>query len=251
MYIRYGTYRHYNEEVEVTINRVPEVNDAGVQWAYTERWTLRGRLPLPRNRTNSYGLTPLIQQLEAAYSVDGKDLVLLMPDGATPSAHTLLNKNTLGGTRIAQPISFPDGKGANYVNARTYEVVIEGLVPITSGLSSYLVSFTETLEFSGGGPEFGHLRPRIGLPVKQLLTESLPYRVIQFGSAVGMYGYPTIPSSLWPFALLRYPVISRGSPKRMGNDYWKYPVSWRYEHEHYRRLYGTPNKWGAGTGVGF
>jgi hypothetical protein len=136
MIVKYGPYQHSQNEVSIRITREPMRSQGGLFYAYKERWDCQGLL---LNYATQQNLTNAIQQLTAAYSVDGNNLVLYLDDGITPTAHALISANCNGGTRVVQAPSFPDTLGtAEYQPAagRSYSFAIEGKWPSLAQTSS-------------------------------------------------------------------------------------------------------------------
>jgi len=194
MYLRYGSYTHALQEARVTITRHPLRDAAGVLYGYRERWLIEGRMVAADAGAISAALT----ELESAYSIGDLDLVLLLPDGVTESSHHLMSAACIGGTKIAQPVSYPLGAGAEYSTFRTYSVAIEGDVPLAPSQSPIL-AWQETLAFSGtGGPRIVAIECRNGPPQMQTVSQRTPVRVVQSGRAVGYRQYPAPPGPIWP-----------------------------------------------------
>src|SRR5690349_17731790 len=105
MKVRYGSHLHEAAEASINITRTPQLNDAGVPCAYTERWDIRGDLR-PSTVTQA-AISAAIIALENAYSVNGRDLSLLHDDG-TVSAHRMISSRSIGGVRIVGRPSFPE-----------------------------------------------------------------------------------------------------------------------------------------------
>ena len=59
-----------------------------------------------------------------------------------------------------------------------------------------LVSWTESLALTGGGPQFGYLLTLNGPPQKQLLRQQTTFKATQQGEAVGLTDYPPCSRSL-------------------------------------------------------
>jgi len=237
MYLKYGSYAHATGECQISINKQTEFNEAKEPWAIRERWDIQG---LVTNATgNLASMKTSVDALVSAYSVHGYDLVLYTPSN-TATSHALYSDDCIGGTVVVQPVSFPSGEGAEGITYRNYTVSVEGLVRTSSG---HLLSFTESLSFSGGGPVYGHIQTLRGLPVKQLLRQNSVFRATQQGSAVGISTYPIIPSPVWPSAQIGTGQEERGSPKRFNYNYSEYPISWRYEFESAYPLLGNPTRW--------
>lgn len=244
MILAYGTFRFGQAEAATTITRQRQLDEAQNPWADLERWQISGKL---LNRGGSLAtMKAKIQALEAAFSTDGKDLILYEPDGRAETAHALRTRNTFGGVRVVEPPSYPDSSGANLVTYRDFAVTLEALVPVTGTRSAYR-SFTEQIQFSGGGPLFHHLEPLVGRPIKQMGKQATVFRAVQSGSAVGLSGSPNpflIAPPLWPQAeLIPQRVITYGSPRRFGNSFLDYPVSWQYTFESAVPLNGRTNVW--------
>ena len=141
MYLRYGNYIHANNEVGFTISRDAKRSQGGTFYAYQEKWACRGLVQLRL----AGGHLRAIENITAAYSIDGQDLVFLFDDGVTPTAHQLISANCNGGTRVTRPPSFPDTyKSGEYQPGygRSYTFEIEGETPLTS--DNVLLTFTES-----------------------------------------------------------------------------------------------------------
>ncbi len=239
MIVKYGPYQHSQNEVSIRITREPMRSQAGVFYAYKERWDCQGLL---LNFATQSQITTAIQRLTNAYANDGYDLVLYLDDGITPTAHALLSANCNGGTRVVQAPSFPDTLGtAEYQPAagRSYSFAIEGEVALTS--ANVVVKFEESLDFEGtGGPIVVWIPVAQGNWIQQQTSEASTYRVIQSGSAIGLYGAPPPPPPTWPAAEIQQQrKIKYGSPQRYGE--LEFPVSWSYTFEASGSLTGQPN----------
>lgn len=241
MQLKYGSYTHAQGECGISIQQANVRNDGNQVIATRETWQISGMLI----GTSAANIDSQVAALIAAYADDGKDLILLLPNGSQ-STHKLLNRNTLGGTHVVQPPSFPEGRGAEGATYRTFALTVEAELPV-SGSQFALISFEESLSMSGGGPAYGHLEPLVGAPIKQLLKQQTTYRVTQQGSAVGYRLYPTPPGPIWPGALVRAPDIQRRGPRRHGSggntDYSHFTTTWVYQFEAAGALVGVPHAW--------
>lgn len=229
MYLRYGSYTHALAEARVSINCEAMRNQAGVYYARKERWDIQGRL----TGADAAALTTAIAALKAAYEIGGYDLTLLLPDGVTASDHQLLTASCKGGTKIAMPVSFPEGSGAEYSTFRNYSVAVEGEIPLLDGQNP-IVEWKETLAFVGtGGPRFVVIETRNGMPQMQQVSQRTPVRVVQSGRAVGYNQWPFPPRPIWPGyedGPQRSPQL--GSPELTGEGtsrgFHNYEISWSY-----------------------
>ena len=123
---------------------------------------------------------------------------------------------------------------------------------VASSSEPALWSWEESISFTGtGGPKFVMQQPLPelpgmlpALPQKQIVASHTPYKAVQSGQAVGIFGPPTPPLPLWPAAEhqeLR--VVDPKTPERMGNGYWRYPITWSYTFESVDPLIGLPTAW--------
>ncbi len=240
MYLKYGTYRHADNEVSVAISKDGLFSQAGIASGVRERWTIQGRL----QAADQASLTAAIDALAAAYSVQAQNLGFYLDDDS-PTSHAIVSAATNGGVRVVAPPSFPQGKGAEYSTFRNYSIVLEAEWLDTSAT---ILSWHEALGFQGGGPKFGYLEPIDGAPQKQLLKQATTYRATQSGEAVGQLGYPIPAWPMWPDAehtgkrQIRYEL-----PQRMGPSgaptYTRFKVSWSYSFENAGPLVGLPTAW--------
>jgi hypothetical protein len=224
----------------VVISRQGIFTEYGLQRAVRERWEVQGRL----QAVDPAALTAAIGALETAYSVQGQTIGFYLDDG-TPTGHGIDPLQTNGGVRVVVPPSFPHGKGAEYSTFRNYALSVEAEILDSS---SSILSWSEALNFNGGGPQFGFLEPINGIPQKQLLKQATTFKVAQSGEAVGNGGYPFPPAPIWPDAEhLDQRRLVYDLPKRMGPpgaaSYTQYRITWSYEFEAESPLAGLPTPW--------
>lgn len=237
MYLQFGTYVHPLGEAGIVITKDVVESEAQQAYAVRERWTISGMVV----GTSPADIATKLATLDAAYSTGGKNVFILLPNGAA-STHSIISSSCQGGVRVIQRPSFPVGTGAEHVTVRSYTIVLEGIVLLTAART--VLSFEEVLSFSGGGPLYGHLQPLQGEPIKQLLKQSTPYRATQEGQAVGLYDYPTIPAALWPGNKVEdQPRVRRFNPKKRGNEYYDYKITWAYSFESASPMSGSPHGW--------
>ncbi len=245
MQLIYGSYVHADSEATVQIGRTPVYNDGGQMIGVRERWNVSGFL----QAANGAALTTALQQLRLAYAIQGQTIGLFFADG-TPTNHILISANCVGGTRVVEGPSFPQGgPSAEYVENgptfRTYTLAVEGTVLTHIGL----LAFNETLSFQGTtGPRVVWKQTLNGFPQRQQTTDRTTQKITQAGSAIGQFAYPVVPGPLWPaYELVEQRNISPGNPKRTGPvgrpTYVEWPVSWRYAFETGVPATGQPNRW--------
>jgi hypothetical protein len=240
MYLKYGSYQHAANEASVVISKDTVFSEAGTARGLRERWNIQGRL----QADDQAALTAAIGALEAAYAVQAQDVGFYVDDGQ-PTSHRIESAATLGGVRVISPPSFPQGQGAEYSTFRTYSIVLEAEWLDTQ---AGLLSWHESIRFSGGGPQFGHLEPINGQPVKQLLKQATTYRAVQSGEAVGYLAYPVPALPIWPQAEhVNRREIHFDLPRRSGPPghatYTQFKVRWSYVFEDAGPLLGLPTAW--------
>jgi hypothetical protein len=243
MYLAYGSYRHQANACAVAIERDTIENKAENALGIHETWTITGTL------TSSIGPSDIDAQIAAlmdAYSDDGKDLVLYLPDGVTASSTSIYSATTLGGTRVSQQPSFAPTAGNERVNVAHFSIIVEAERPTNSG--PILVDYQETITGKGGVPVIGWLEPAVGVPVQQTWKQTSTFKITQAGSATGYTSQPVIgvDVGLPLFLAAMNPQATEfeyEAPERIGDDYKNYKVTWHYEFEWPTPLIGGPNAW--------
>jgi hypothetical protein len=242
IFLRYGNFDHALHDAAVAISKETLTSEAGQGYGVRERWRVTGFL----QAADQASLSTAIATLQQAYSFNYRAAGIFLDNG-TATPHQLPALSPIGGTRVVEAPSFPDGGAATaeYTTFRTYSLTLE-CESVYPGFASGLVllSWVETLAFQGGGPRFVHLQPLIGLPQKQLVATSTPYRVTQSGEAVGLGAYPNPPFPIWPEAehVDRRRITPR-SPKAVGGTdlrFRDFPINWSYEFESVLPLSGQP-----------
>lgn len=248
MILKWGSYAFPLGCCELQVQSRRMKTAAETDWAEEHIWTINGlfQTQAPVAATAIAAIKAKLDAMRDAFQTDAKDLILYEADGATRTHHQLLTAKCIGGTQVME-VNFPDGKGVELLNMRHFTIVVRGLkaTPL-SALRTGIKSFEETLEFAPAGRRIGHLETKIGRPVAQELRRYTTYRAVQRGSAVGLYMRPSIPAAIWPQALVHaQPLVTKGTPKRLGDDYIDWPVAWEYSYESAFVLTGNPNVWGV------
>ena len=238
MFFSYNGTKHANNEVSFTITRTPLRSQAGAYYAYSERWDCRGDL---LNYSSQAAITQAIQSLTNLYSADGGDIVFYLDDGVTPTAHQLRSSSCIGGVKVVQAPSFPNGVAAEYQPSygRSYTFALEGILPLTT--SNIVLQFRESISMVGtGGPIRVWLPVATGSWIRQQTTTQSTFRVIQAGSAVGLNFTPTPPAPIWPDAEnFQDRKVDAESAQLYGLYHW--PLSWSYTFESSGSLIGSPS----------
>jgi hypothetical protein len=234
MILKYGSYAHSDNEVQITISRRSRIEDNGLRASFVESWNIRGVL----QAANPAALTAAIAALEAAYSASGQDLVFFENDGTTETAHKLANATAIGGVKVVSGPGYPAGSGAEYSTFRTYAITVEAEYPLDVDDP---IAWTQTLVAGGGGARFVMLQTLTGSPVRQQEAENTPYWALQTGTAKGLLDYPTPDDPMFPDdehvdrrrIVHRTPEIIEGVPAG-------FVVSWSYSFESVSPLVGEP-----------
>lgn len=233
MIFKYGNYTHAINEVALTIEKRALTSNAGQRIGLRSVWKLNGIL----HAADQQGVTTAVNQLTAAYDIDGQSAGLYLDDGVTATSHVLNNEEVLGGIRVSS-IRFPTSEGAEYSTYRSYEITLEADFPDTQ---NDLIEFHETINFTGGGPKFIYLQTLSGLPQKQIIAQSTPFEVIQAGTAAARTGYPTVPVPLWPAAEhIDERVIVYKGPQSTDGLSQTFQVDWTYKFESSAAMSGLP-----------
>ncbi len=186
-------------------------------------------------------ITAQMNAMAAALRVNYQDLVF-KADNGSEAYHVLRNAGSISGVRVVQGPDFPQSTGPEFATLRTFAFSVEGEFPI-NGSAALLVAFDETLDFGGGGPLYVHKPALNGPPQKQMVYQQVPFWAVQRGSAVGYRAYPAIPAPLFPGDLKERGRFSRKTPKRRGNGYQDFGITWEYNFESVSQLAGVPRLW--------
>jgi hypothetical protein len=232
MILKYGTYTHADNEVTLVISQRSTFNEVGARSGYVANWSIRGIL----QASTEANLRTAIVALEAAYGVDGRDLVLYSSDG-TSVRHSMYNTGSRQGVRILD-LSYPTGDGSEYTTFRTYQITAEAEYNNDLGILSYTESYT----FGGGGQQKVVIPTLYGPPIEQLVRQQTPYTCQQQGTAVGVATWPSVPNPAFPSAEHRdRRRVTYQSPTRLGQyGNQMYSVQWAYEFESPSPLSGRP-----------
>lgn len=235
MFFRYGSFQHPNNEVNLasfTQRRI--ASDRGQERLVRKTMQLQGVFIASTQAAIKTG----ILAREAAYATWGRDAALFHDDG-TISAHSLVNSESVGGVRVLA-VDFPEGNGAEYATQRSFSITLEADFITTAAP----ISFQETLRFTGtGGRRTVIIETLRGSPQKQVVNNRTIQRVVQSGSSVGELAYPTVPPPIFPGGELQERrEIVPSSPRRQGDDFIEWPVSWIYHFAFTSPVSGVPHR---------
>lgn len=241
MILRYGPYTHEQDEIIFSESKRDELNQGGLPYKRIVTWSIQGQLI----GSSATELATKMNALDAAYSRYFFDAVLT--DNSGVELRRMRTGTSVSGVRPTPP-SYPADRTA-FTTYMPYTVSLTAEYPIgpkgqEGGIDPFqLLSFSETIALSGGGPRYVVIQTANTKPQRQMLFSHTPYRAIQSGSAMGRFGYPPIPKPMFPGAQVAAPNITRNGPRREGFKLEGYAISWSYEFESAEPLVGVPNVW--------
>jgi hypothetical protein len=224
MTIAYNSYV-FPDSFIVPISSAYEFNDRGMETK--RRNTIRVTSHI--KAAGQSAINTAVIALEAAMT-QGGTLALKM-DGGSATIHTYTGCKVMG-------INYPEGQGAEYATRRTVEVTFEATTNIWAGV----IAFTESIEYSGGGPRVAWIETIEGPPRKYTTAEQTLYIARVRGSATSRTKYPTVPAVIWPGTETAAVAITR-SPAYNSDNQIEYTIGWSYECASATPLVGLPNTW--------
>lgn len=237
MQLKWGSYSFDENATVVGVKQETLINEGGQPYAVRVTAECQGYL----SGSSQSDLTSAETSLRNALARSRQDLILYRDDGSS-SGVALRSAGSITGTRVVRGPDFPGTQGPEYATERAFTFAVEAEYPL-AGSQLLLLSWTETLSFSGGGPLYIVKPALVGPPQRQLLYAQTPYQATQSGEAVGYLAYPNPAQPVWPASLRQAPRVQRRAPRRRGNGYEEYAVAWEYEFESVTPLVGVPTLW--------
>lgn len=231
MYFKYGDFQHDLNLVDVeSLTKQVIRGRRGRRERVRHTLTIAGELK-PDTATQA-DIRTKIEELEAAYDVDGQDAGLYHNDGSR-SPHFLDSGASLTGVQLVS-LSYPKGdnpRSGQYVTTRSFRIVLQAEYP--ANFADALVFWRESITVRGnGGPRFTVTELDSGSPVIEQVSDQTPVFVTQTGQAVGLTGYPEVPAALSGPGLVMQGSANIGSldgPETNGNGLQNYGVRWQYQ----------------------
>lgn len=235
MYVRFGDYKHAENEVAITYLSLQRMFSPRNQMAFLRKTlTIQGDFCT----SGSTALTTAIKSLERGYLLEWETVGLFETDG-TATAHVLWSGHSLNGIRLLT-LDYPTEDGADYVTGRPYRAVFQADYVRDYNSDGKLVDIWETNVYAweesitvvgDGGPDWELIPQFMGPPVLQVNAYVTPIRMIQSGQAIGLVdaiAYPQPP--YWPEYLHHNrTVIERGSCQKKGRGLdLLFPLKWTY-----------------------
>lgn len=245
MQLLVGTYAFPAGGVTVASKTTPMLTDARVPYSLQQRLSIRGYL---ESTIGQADLTAKENLLRAVLKVPNQPIALYQ-DSGQPSATALFPAGAMVGPIVDDGPHFPapDNAKAEYANQRYFEFSASAEYPIPDSSGLIIMSWRETLRFTGGGPIVIAKRATNGPPQLQQVYPLTEYVLMQRGEAVGFDDYPTPPPALYPANLAESPEIEETGPDRLGTPnsptYLKYRISWSYKMLSVSPMPGRPSLW--------
>lgn len=245
MRLKAGTYLFDVGGCNIASESESLIGEDMIQYGFKSRLRVSGWLTETTGSDVQTKLSLAETALRTALKVPGIDLVFLKDDG-NESSLTLKNTGSISGVAITRGPNFPATKpGGEFSTIREFNFEAEAEYPLPR-TGQRFISFTESLQFMGGGPLFV-VRPALsGPPQRQRIYDQTPYIVRQSGAAVGYLARPDpliVAPPNWPEFLKMEPIIGIDTPKKIGSQYKNYAVTWEYLFESPIQLIGVPNLW--------
>ena len=141
MYLKYGSYTHASNTVEMSSITAQRMYSPRNRLWFT-RYTMyvNGHFCV----SGQDSITTTLAAFEKAYEDDWKDVVLYNDDG-TKSRHWLSNARSINGVRVAA-IKYPNNE-AEYATGRSYNITFQADY---LNVEDQIFDFSETLQFIGG-----------------------------------------------------------------------------------------------------
>lgn len=240
MQLSYGSYTFDTDSCEVRSSRRSVMNAADEPVSQIVRVDVEGYLV----GTDETDITAQCNELTTALRQNYRDLYFRLSTGGS-SEIALLNNTSMSGVRIVEGVSWPDGKGAEHVNRRTFRFAAEAEYHLPE-MAQALFDFEETVTVWGGEPVFVFLPALNGPPQKQMTYQQTPFQATQTGYAIGFLARPVlsrIAPPIWPNDLMKAPRVTKKSPKRAHNRYKNFYIGWEYEYASASPLVAEPNIW--------
>ena len=237
MQVVWGSYSFTAGACRFGVKQRAVLDGRNIPYAYDFDIDVTGRL----YGAGDSALSTAEAALRTALARPFQNFGVLKTDGSR-SASYWLNSDTIGGNVVADGPSFTGTAATEYALFREFSFVVRNRVPIANAAGAVL-EFSESVEYDGGEPEYRMKRAINARPQKQLVWFATEYTVTQRGRAVGFLDYPAPGRQLFPRDRMQAPKITRDNPKRMGNDYTEYPISWQYVFASANPLVALPNVW--------
>lgn len=233
MYLSFGTHRRPSREAALTgLQRSIIRSDRGHRAVETVTMQVEGLI----HADTPSQLAAEIADFETTLASDPEGDVGLYFDTGSP-AQVLSAGDALGGIAVLG-WSWLDDPPGQFVTYRKYSVSFQASYLNTN---EELLLFRESLRVGGGGPRVVFLEAITGLPQKQITAQKTTYRATQSGEAIGSTRYPSVPSPLFPAAMIEEPDVEEEGADNVRGSFTNFRIRWTYRYESDRPLIGHPH----------
>lgn len=250
MQLKYGAYAFPVNGVTCQTHTIPHHNAAGMVMTLTTTMSVSGDLLASVGSSNpQHELSVMQTALETALAIPYQNLIFY-DDNSVTTATLLTNVGSLSGVHLVDGPVFDGARSTGEYavkRAFSFKMSTERLYPVRP---SSLVSFTESVSYTGGTPIRQMCRAVNLPPIDQVIWPYTEFEAIQSGEAVGLLTWPygnanTGAPLLFPASFLRCaPEISASGPDRVGPSGWKnYRVRWTARFASASPLIATPHLW--------
>lgn len=236
MYFQFGSYRHPNNEVNLTsYEAIPRYSPRGQRTTYLLRLHASGLLLCDDQdgtaAERQSNLNSKINQLVDAYSLANMDQSCgLYHDDGTVTRHRLessaTNPANISGVRLAYR-SWPKGDAAEYATGREFYIILEAEV---TDNESEVIEYRETVSLVGtGGPRYRVVELEVAPPIVEIVNVFTKVDVVQEGTVIGFQTYLQPPGPLLPqYEYQDLRMVRRMTPDAFGRGFRNYRTDYRY-----------------------
>ena len=244
-FLRFGSYDHAPGSVQFTVRKLPIIGRTQQTEMIRNIWDIQGWI----EAASPSAFTTAIEAVEAQYldGTSGDDLKFML-DGATESAHTLVDTETIGGVEVVNFAwlgTSARGSGVEYVKKRSFAARIQGDTDPGYQTTPYVAWIETVTRLGDGGANYEWIESLAGAPQSQKTNDYTRCVTVQTGSAIGRLAIPAAPSPLWalPYYRSRESTIGQSTPSLIGgNEDRNYTRTWRYIFHSNVPLVGGPTE---------
>lgn len=228
---KYGNFEHARKDVDVRVDASVEQSPRGDTIGTRYRIALSGSI----FGDNQSQLVTNIQALQAAYSVNGQDILFMFDDGTPTPDLSIRSQDCIGGVRVMKPPVLTPKSAAQYSTYWDYSIELEAVVRAQSSNSEVVWDFEERIEFTGtGGPQTFYVELKNAPAQAQRSRRYSMCQCTQSGTITGLNGYlrnrvppPRFPSLLVPTSAR----ISKQSPRKINGEFTEFTIAYSYSFE--------------------
>ena len=201
---------------------------------YRETWSVSGRIVTDQTVTTTAQaaswMSNAITELRNDLLTMVRPRVTMLNDDLSVSCWDLDPAVCVEGPTI-QGIQFPKDGQDIFVTGNNYSFQVVAVKNLVGSNAHGVLEFNESLENTAGGQINGHVGGIINPAEPQIFKQFEPWKYMQSGTAMGQYGYPTIPPPIYPSSLTRPVRRKVYSPEIAYPVPQRFRIDWSYEFE--------------------